>query len=143
MTRIDRLVPRFVGAMPLSIDEGLLYISTLYATTLHLCACGCLNKVVLPLSRAEWQLTWDGETVSMSPSIGNWEYPCQSHYWIERSSIRWAEPWSRAHIEAGRRRDATVMAAMFEATPGIGSSSSTESAQEPRLAKLLRRWLRR
>ena len=67
-----------------------------YATTTHLCACGCGNKVVLPLSPADWQLYFDGERVSLTPSIGNWQFPCQSHYWIRRNGIFWADRWSEA-----------------------------------------------
>ncbi|MFC4855982.1 DUF6527 family protein [Actinophytocola glycyrrhizae] len=29
---------------------------------------------------------FNGETVSLSPSIGNWSFPCRSHYYsLERS----------------------------------------------------------
>ena len=93
----------FVEFIPADLTQGKLYVSMLYATTVHLCACGCGNKVVLPLSPAEWQLYFDGESVSLAPSVGNWEYPCRSHYWIRANKIRWAAPWTNAQIAAGRR----------------------------------------
>jgi Family of unknown function (DUF6527) len=81
----------------------------LYTTTVHLCACGCGNEIVLPLSPAEWQLYFDGESVSLTPSVGNWEYPYRSHYWIKANKIRWATPWTDAQVAAGRRRDAEAV----------------------------------
>jgi hypothetical protein len=42
--------------------------------------CGCGKKVVLPLHPTHGKLTYDGETVSLSPSVGNWSFPCESHY---------------------------------------------------------------
>jgi Family of unknown function (DUF6527) len=61
-----------------------------YATVIHLCACGRGIKVVTPTSPPEWHLTWGGDAVSLYPSIGNWQFPCRSHYWIRRNRIIWA-----------------------------------------------------
>jgi hypothetical protein len=36
-----------------------------------------------PISPADWQLAYDGDTVSLTPSIGNWGFPRRSHYWID------------------------------------------------------------
>ena len=82
MTRIESLDHRFVEYMPDSLDEGIVYMSMRFATVLHLCCCGCGNEVVTPLDPTEWQMTFDGRSVSLSPSIGNWSFDCQSHYWI-------------------------------------------------------------
>ena len=94
---------------PRRCTEGKLYLSMLYTTTVHLCACGCGNEIVLPLSPAEWQLYFDGESVSLTPSVGNWKYPYRSHYWIKANKIRWATPWTDAQVAAGRRRDAEAV----------------------------------
>jgi hypothetical protein len=107
--KLAAVEPEFVEFIPADLTQGKLYVSMLYATTVHLCACGCGNKVVLPLSPAEWQLYFDGESVSLTPSVGNWGYPCRSHYWIRANKIRWAAPWTNAQIAAGRRRDAEVL----------------------------------
>lgn len=96
----------FIEYIPSELEEGLLYVSIQYATAVHLCACGCGNKVVTPISPAEWQLLYDGESVSLTPSIGNWEFPCHSHYWIRHNKIKWARRWSDERIAEGRRRDA-------------------------------------
>lgn len=93
---------KFVTTIPDVIDEGVIYISIEYATAIHKCCCGCGNKVVTPFSSYDWKLTFDGVSVSLNPSIGNWSFPCQSHYWITNSEIVWAEHWSKDKIEEVR-----------------------------------------
>jgi hypothetical protein len=39
-------------------------------------------------------LFFDGETVSLSPSIGNFEFSCQSHYFIRKNLVVWVDQWS-------------------------------------------------
>jgi hypothetical protein len=104
VTKVDRLGHRFVEFVPRDLEFGVLYVSIAYATAVHACACGCGNRVVTPLTPSDWQLTFDGETVSLSPSIGNWSFACQSHYWIRRDQVRWARRWSPAEIDRGRQR---------------------------------------
>jgi hypothetical protein len=67
--------------------------------------CGCGVEVVTPISPTDWRITFDGETVSLFPSIGNWSYPCRSHYWIKRGKVIWAEDWSDEEIRHARDRD--------------------------------------
>jgi hypothetical protein len=87
------------------LEDGTLYVSIPYGTTVHKCACGCGSKVALPINPAKWRFLWDGDRISLWPSIGNWSYPCQSHYWIERNRIEWASEWEPDKIEAARARD--------------------------------------
>lgn len=93
----------FVEFIPEVLDEGVLYVSMQHATVVHRCCCGCGREVVTPLSPADWRLTFDGEAISLSPSIGNWSYPCRSHYWIEGSRVRWSYRMSEEAIQAGRK----------------------------------------
>lgn len=95
---------QFVEYMPELINQGELYISMKYSVVIHLCACGCGEKVVTPLSPDDWQLKYDGETISLYPSIGNWDFPCQSHYWIRRSKVINAERWDEQEIQYGNKR---------------------------------------
>jgi len=97
--------PEFVDHIPEQLTSGVLYIAIRFATVVHLCACGCGNEVVTPLSPAEWELTYDGDTVSLFPSVGNWALPCRSHYWIRCGEVRWAEDWSDWEIAEARLRD--------------------------------------
>lgn len=132
--KTERLKPRFVEYIPRELELGVLYISMTYSTTAHLCASGCGNKVVLPLSPAEWQLYYDGRSVSLSPSVGNWDYPCRSHYWIRKNKIRWAGDWTAEQIEEGRRRDERMLDAMFEK---LALGDKTTSGSEPSILKRL------
>ena len=99
------LACEFVKAIPTELEERTLYVSMDYATVTHRCCCGCGREVVTPLNPTDWSLTYDGESISLSPSIGNWSFECRSHYWIEKSTVRWATRWSKAQIEAGRVHD--------------------------------------
>ncbi|MCK7615008.1 DUF6527 family protein [Roseibium sediminicola] len=103
---IEKLVPQFVEFIPKVLEPGVLYISVEYTTTAHRCACGCGEKVVLPLHPTDWRLTFDGKSITMRPSVGNWGFPCRSHYLITCNRIEWAENWSDEQISAGRIRDA-------------------------------------
>lgn len=105
MTRAESLKHQFVDRIPDHLEDGTLYVSIPRATAAHRCGCGCGNEVVTPLSPTDWKLVFDGETVSLSPSIGNWSFACQSHYWIVRGRLRWMRRWSAAEIQRGRDRD--------------------------------------
>ena len=96
---------KFVEFIPDVIEEGILYISIDYCTAIHKCICGCGNEVVTPLSPTDWEITFDGKTISLSPSIGNWSFECKSHYWIKENQIRHARPWSNWEITEGRKDD--------------------------------------
>lgn len=89
--------------IPKDLEPGVLYISTRFRTAIHLCACGCGNKTVTPLSPVRWKIIFDGRTVSLDPSIGNWSFPCRSHYWIHDNRILWAEEWSNEKVQKMRR----------------------------------------
>lgn len=116
MTRLTSISPRFVEGVPKTLEDGVLYISETYGTASHKCACGCGMRVVTPLTPTDWKVVREKDaTVSLFPSIGNWDYPCQSHYWIRRNQIEWAAKWSRSRIEAGRAVDRAQKAAYFGA----------------------------
>lgn len=83
------------------MKPGVLYLSEEYNTAAHLCACGCGAKIRTPLGPTEWMIETIGNKPSLYPSIGNWQLPCGSHYWIKNGSVIWAEKWSPARIKAG------------------------------------------
>jgi hypothetical protein len=85
MKKNDNYKIQFVGYMPDEFRQGILYVSMRGKIVIHLCACGCGEKVVTPISPNDWKLTFDGETISLCPSIGNWDFPCKSHYWIRNN----------------------------------------------------------
>lgn len=100
-----KLTYEFVKTIPDKLEDGIIYISIDYATTIHRCCCGCGNQVVTPLSPTDWKLTFDGKTISLYPSIGNWSFPCQSHYWITNNEVKWAPKWTRQQIRQGVKYD--------------------------------------
>lgn len=79
------LTHQFVEFIPDQLQEGILYVSLQYATAAHICCCGCGEEVITPFSPSDWQLTFDGVTITLSPSIGNWSFACRSHYWIRET----------------------------------------------------------
>jgi hypothetical protein len=97
---------QFVEFMPKVLVDGVLYVSMTYATASHRCFCGCGMKVVTPLSPTDWRLTFDGDSVSLHPSIGNWSYPCRSHYVLRGNRVVWAGPMAASDISAIRETDA-------------------------------------
>jgi Family of unknown function (DUF6527) len=118
MKRQSTFQHEFVEFLPTNIAEGIVYVSMAYATAAHRCACGCGNEVVTPLSPTDWQLSFDGVSISLTPSIGNWNFPCRSHYFITHNKVQWAHQWSEQRIEAGRKHDRRVKEQYFgEATP--------------------------
>ena len=87
MARVEEFRVVFVDYMPSLIDEGVLYISMTNHTAVHLCACGCGEKVITPLAPMRWHILYDGVAVSLSPSIGNWDFACKSHYFIRDNKV--------------------------------------------------------
>jgi len=102
------LVHKFVRSVPETLDEGVIYVSIDYATAIHKCCCGCGNEVVTPISPKDWKLIFDGETISLEPSIGNWSYKCQSHYFITRNRVEWCPKWDKAKPDTAQRKEAQV-----------------------------------
>lgn len=115
----------FVKLLPTKLEERTVYISIEYSTAAHLCMCGCKVEVQTPLSPTDWQLIFDGEAVTLFPSIGNWGLTCRSHYWISDNQITWAEQWTKGQIQRGR--EATLQQKeRFYASDRGGNEESAE-----------------
>ena len=87
---------QIVHRIPVILQPGLLYVCFDCNVVVHLCACGCSEKVVLPIDPQFWSVRYDGETVTISPSIGNYQYPCKSHYWIRENKVIWVDDFALA-----------------------------------------------
>lgn len=140
-----RLRHEFVDTIPDVLEPETLYVCIRFATVVHLCVCGCGCEVVTPLSPTDWQMTFDGDTVSLHPSVGNWSYPCRSHYVIRRDEAHWAPAWTAERIERGRRADRSAKEAHFG-----GASTALDEAREEAdtsggrsLWEIATRWMRR
>ena len=105
MKATQQFEAEFIVSAPDKLKPNTLYVSMEYSTVLHKCCCGCGLEVVTPLSPTDWQLYYDGRSISLTPSIGNWNFPCQSHYFIRENNVIWADKWSKEQIESGRRND--------------------------------------
>lgn len=90
--KLTRLEHRFVDEIPGKLVEGVLYVSMINEVAVHLCPSGCGLDVVTPLGRGGWTLYFDG-TVTLRPSVGNFDYECESHYVITRGQVLWLERW--------------------------------------------------
>jgi hypothetical protein len=130
--RHKRLEHRFVEHIPERLEAGVLYVSMEYATSVHSCCCGCGEEVVAPFTPTDWKMTFDGETISLRPSIGNWTLKCRSHYVIDRGKVIEAGPWSDEQIEAERRRDRTTKTRFYGQSPtGQPPVQSVQSGATP------------
>lgn len=130
MSNGSRLEVEFVEYIPDELQEDTLYVSIPYTTAAHKCACGCREEVVTPLSPTGWQLIFDGETVSLDPSIGNWSLPCESHYWIRRNRAQWATHWGRSRIEASRQARRAERTQRYGSHAAEAEPDGTEGSRE-------------
>lgn len=103
--RISTIRPIYVESFPKTLEDGVLYISRQFSTACHRCCCGCGTKIVTPIRPTEYRLTEVGGRVSLYPSIGNWNHPCQSHYVIRNGQVVRAGALGQAEIDEGRAYD--------------------------------------
>ena len=115
-----KLQYKFVELMPPDLEEGVIYISLEFGTAIHKCVCGCGNKVVTPISPTDWQITFDGETISLYPSIGNWAFECKSHYWIIKNTVRHARKWNDSEILKGQTKEKSTKKKYFSRKKSTG-----------------------
>lgn len=105
MTKQSYLNAEFVEFIPDIIEDGRVYISQRYSTAVHSCCCGCGLEVITPLNTAQWRLEKTENSVSLYPSIGNWNFPCKSHYWIIDGKVQWSYAMSAQQISEIQKRD--------------------------------------
>lgn len=125
MSRMLHMAPRFVEFIPNDLEDGVLYVSIEYRLAMHRCCCGCGERVATPFSPAQWNLTFDGETVSLSPSIGNISLDCRSHYFITHSAVRWMPALTGTEAMAAAHRDRDALVHQSAASPAMHSRHST------------------
>jgi hypothetical protein len=72
------------------MKDNVIYVSMEYGVSIHKCLCGCGEKTVLTINKDGdsdgWSLIDCGnEKYSFTPSIGNFQLPCKSHYIITKN----------------------------------------------------------
>ncbi|WP_116653331.1 DUF6527 family protein [Pelagibacterium sediminicola] len=122
----------FVTSVPDRLAEHTLYVSMEYATVAHKCCCGCGLEVVTPLSPTDWKLTYDGVSVSLHPSIGNWSFPCRSHYWIDKGKVRWAGNMTQEQIDGVRAHDRRAKARYFDQSEQAAKPTRSAPPAKPK-----------
>jgi hypothetical protein len=131
-----QLTPIFTDTIPAQLENGVLYISMKFHTASHNCACGCGKRIVTPFSPVAWQLTYDGKTVSLDPSISNSGSECLSHYWIINNQVKWSYKMSKQQINRVRERDLAEAVDYYE-KPQVGKSNTSK---EPFKARFIEFW---
>jgi uncharacterized protein DUF6527 len=131
MKQEKALTHEFIEFVPDVVEEGKLYVSIEYATIVHKCCCGCGKEVVTPLSPTGWKLIFDGKTISLDPSIGNWSFPCRSHYWIRNNRVRWAADWPQSRVDANRAHDRYAKERYFSGRGGVDEPETLTPKEEP------------
>ena len=148
MMQVTRLEHRFCTHIPEILEPGLLYISMDFATAAHSCCCGCGEEIVTPFTPTDWRMVFDGQTISLWPSVGNWSLPCRSHYVVKGGVVVEAPPWSDEEIAAERKRDRAAKARFYGTTAPAISDDDWSGFDQNRLAKTnwwsrFRRWAAR
>ena len=117
-----KITHSFVELIPANLDQGMLYISIRFRTASHLCMCGCGSKVVTPIRPERWSLSYDGESVSLSPSVGNWNLECKSHYWIVNDIVQWSESFSEDQIKSVKKEEAERIQVYYNKSSNLKKS---------------------
>lgn len=107
-----------------ALEPGVLYVAEELGAAAHLCPCGCGAKVRTPLGPVDWSLDSGPRGPTLFPSIGNWQQPCRSHYWIRDGAVIWAESWTNEEIAAGRATERRRAERYFAARSGARSAST-------------------
>lgn len=150
--KIQQIRPEYVEYIPERLEVGVLYISERYRTAVHKCCCGCGKEVVTPLSPAEWSVKLNHGLISLWPSIGNFGFPCRSHYVIRDGRVLEAKAMTDRQIRLLKARDRTDKAAqihrnnrakeMVALAPKPGTQITSPQERQPSMSWLqhLIRW---
>lgn len=131
MPKVQKLTHQFVEHVPSPLQDGVVYVSIDFATVIHKCCCGCGDKVVTPLTPTDWTVSYDGQSVSLNPSIGRWDADCRSHYWIRNDRVVWADTWSAAEVDALKEREARLRDDYFGGDQGGTAEVVGKPASRP------------
>ena len=129
-SRVSELRPLFVECFPDEFESGILYVSMKYAICGHLCVCGCGEKVITPLSPKQWKIAYNGEDVTLYPSIGNYAFACQSHYFLTNGNIIWV---GERDVEKGKRKKKGLLAKLFNSKKDKKNGNKTRSKKDRKI----------
>lgn len=118
-----------VGSIPEVLKPNILYVTKDGDVAGHLCACGCGREVITPLSTTDWSVSFERQGATLFPSIGNWAFPCRSHYFISDGAVVWARAMSAKAIAEGRRRDKARKQRHYELQASLQSTPASQAAK--------------
>lgn len=116
---------KFVDTIPEELEDDVIYVSLLHKTVMHKCLCGCGEEISTPLHPTGWEITYNGDTISLWPSVGNWSLHCKSHYIIRKNTVIWCREWTREEIERERKRRKGEILDFY--TDGDGTTADIDS----------------
>ncbi len=108
MNRTGYFTAQFIESFPTLMEPDVLYISTTYSTSGHICPCGCGREIVMKLSPMRWRVIYDGE-VSLQPSVAATGLPCNSHYFITRGKVDWCHKLDASEVAMVQAADRRVI----------------------------------
>lgn len=95
-TILDHMVQETVTAVHVArlpdvddMKQGTVYICDEFLVTSHLCCCGCGERVVMSIDPLGWRYGEKDGKPTFAPSIGNFCFPCKSHYFIRNGEVVW------------------------------------------------------
>ena len=94
MDKLQEITPVFTEELPYKKDMefGKIYISREHEVACFLCPCGCgeVNHIsFIKGLRNQWVFIEDKGKITFRPSIGCFESPCNSHFFITENHIDW------------------------------------------------------
>lgn len=89
MARRTTYTTVFVEHIPEQLEEGVLYVAPHFECAVHKCMCGCGEIICTPITSGQWEWEFDRYNVTLHPSIGNFQYPCKSHYFLRKGQVQW------------------------------------------------------
>lgn len=129
-SRISALDPVFVEQFPDNMETGVLYVSMKYAICAHLCACGCGEKVITPISPEQWKFVYDGVNVTLYPSIGNYAFACHSHYFLTDGKIVWVGEYID---KKSKRKKKGLLSRLFNSKKSKKNGNKTRSKKDRKI----------
>lgn len=89
--RVTEFKTVFTTGITSYLEQGKLYVNENYKVVRRLCPCGCGSLVQTPIDGSDysWQYTNHNGKITLRPSIGNFELPCKSHYYITENRVEW------------------------------------------------------
>lgn len=95
-----------VARTPGVLTKGVVYHSEDFELAALLCACGCGHRINLLVPDSH-EVSDDGGFATVTPSIGVFDAPCLSHFWITAGAVTMLPAFSQSSASAIMRRQIT------------------------------------